>query len=514
MLQFAFSGLVALALTTDADRAPAENGVPAAWTVLPEDAPRDTHTWAALLLEDVRHLTLQARRAMALRSLSAVGRTLYRDPNAWAPRWTGAFEHLLDILNTEAGPIPGALIVLSRQGQLGLQLVVKGSVKAPSEPTQASPPWRYRSNDDGFVFESQEGTTLYGTTATDGWVRLSASPWGAQSYASGTLAFPEGFSEPSRDSWSLLYIRPELLARLLQSVPPLAAAVGLGEGGALVLRSDGGKTSGLRLLINVPVLEQLANTFFHPAPATDLLTLWGPDCTGTLNVALAPTLFESLPKNLDVAGNAKPGSALRSVLAQARGDLSVAFFGQMRDWALGLRFESAADAQKALPKLLEARPYVDALLTDSTEPEMHLQPGPGIEGIRAATFGPHVILTAQSGRMAYLRRTSANATNRFLGPLTPWVRTALLEPTVFSYYSVLGHDGWMQRMLGWGARITRSAMEPEAALPIERLPKAFWKALPQVLTAEGFAAAMTYDLTLTLRLQNSTLVLDILTSEI
>jgi hypothetical protein len=537
----ALTGLLLAAIPAGADAGPG----PSIYGVLPEDAAVGLRLEAALVTPDLRLLLRAGDHFRSNLVQTRLGAAFY-DPaaqkQAFGFDFLAELRRIVDLAQPAGGAVPAAVAGYSSAQGPGVQLLLSvapgfldrlASARNGSDP----PPYPIQVT-DGLLQLPVGENQLVGRVGQDGWLRLAPEE-GMLLTGSGVEPFTGSMRTWTSDCDVILFVRGGGV--LADSIAGSAGDPMVGEllrsmrSIALGWRFDGESTQVTRLLLDAPQLEPLRATLRQPQLVNSLAQVWDDQTTAFLSLSLPPPIIAMVAPLVEqgLAGSELPSpEPLLTALAKLDGQVGAVFFDAPGDWAVGLGFKDAQTAQSVAPALqpwlvaamakLEtdvSKSYVLETLPPGGEQVMHLRSDVGIEGMRLAPVGNDVVLVRQKSRLQGLlaRQRLPVGPDRppVAGPLTTTMRQALETPAMILGYTQLGVDGSITEWLAWmasgAAQAWRTAKPP---LPGAEAIGKLLERMPTLLTLAGVTLSLTYDAALWVDVDNSVLVIQLLTSEI
>ena len=452
---------------------------------------------------------------------------------------------VLALASPAGQPVPAAMAVVSSRDGLGLQLMLKVEAgflaRVDAALKSATPPaWKATVNGDVLVLPIGP-TKLVGGVDGQGWLRMSLENHGVSSGNSPPRSLFEGtMAKWALDADMMLFVRGGgMVSQTLSRLVDDGLARSLIDGAqslALTWKFDGDRTSVSRLLLDAPVLKELRAAVRRPDLQNRLVALWGDEATAYLGMALPPKILEAL---VPIAQQQLAGSPyelppkLTAAIGKLDGQVGVVGFGSPGDYAMGVEFVEAGVAQETIPVVQE---WLTRVMTEAgaklrsmmslepfpgaTAPVLHFRPDAGLEGMRLAAIGTTLVAVHQQSRLAALQARAGKAPATGSSPkgedgLTPLMRQVMSGPAMIVGYLLLSDDGSMFDYLAWmTGGVYEAVIEKEAKLKDLAFLAPYFRRLPTVLTLAGFSWALHYDVGLVADIDESILVIQLLSSEI
>jgi len=543
------------------------------------------HVDAVVRIADLRAYAAGLGRSRARQSETKAGQAYFASP---AGRQRAAAQKQLDDLAQLAAPDgspSAATLILFRIGEASswqIMIDVKPGIGErlahENDGGGSTDGFALYTDASGLRVRLAEGRLLYGRV--DG-TRLRFAPDAASLAAALEVPQPHGaLRSLGTDCAAYAFIdgASELAARLRGALGNAQAALMLASARALAACLSGGAPESwrLRLLFDAPTIAQLGPMLRRPGLDDAMLSLWGPPVSSFVSLALPRPLvqggLEYVQQALVRQGQPAMPAALLQALAHSDGRISVAGFGSPGDWAAGLGFTTAADAQAAMPGL-EAwlgellrpiTPYAKSTITrlplaGSAAQALSVQASGVVARPHVLPVGERLLIVGQRRRAELLLAaasaakmeprdesatsappataslpspppdSAANDTDAtpsastLAGPLTPLVREVVARPALATGYTVHSGDGT------WGlwAALLGSLLAPDAppVSPVAALGAAAERPLqldelaPLVTSgaADWVAGAaldslLLYDVGFSVDLRDSLLVVDLVGS--
>lgn len=449
---------------------------------------------AALLVRDVRVLKQwHERRRATLRTLE-IGRTLddARAHGLIAGLWT-ELDRVLTLasgssphpsLHPTLAPVPAAIAWFTVGEASGFQVLIKTQpeLRARLQHMMAHDPstrWRGEVVGDGFAFDVH-GHHWVGRIDANGWLRLAPdAAWLWEGGDGMAIPLSASLQNGAADGDVALVVREgaaigKLWPRLTTALPGLTSLFERTGPMVSVWKTDGDKSSVVRVLLGVPELKELTRLMRPTALAEPFVRTWGIDAMthGQINVhpALMRRLMQLVEAKAEVLG-VPWADELTAAAETLDGRVGLLSFDAPSDWALvfGLRRgENAQQLVKALNGWLQqiastlhvATP--DQLsFTDKIAPQwpgsaqVHIRPQALLQGIRVVAAGSHVLVVSQKSRVPLMLHAMAHprGSDRWL---TPMVAETVDAPAVCTMYTVLGGDTTLGDWLTYAASGVRA----------------------------------------------------------
>lgn len=519
---------------------PVRPSIDAAVAGLPSDLGRGLEIEAALLVADFKSLLAWQDHRKAVQSQTKAGAAYHQSTfTVGGVDISGELRKWVQWAAPGREAVPGGLTAYTMAPGAGVQLFMKvqpGFLQRVQAGLQPGQPGWARTVEGDRITAKVLGVELMGRVDQEGWLRLSVAPdmlVGAAPQAE--PLFSPAMGQRMALLETVLFVRGggvgSVLLGALLSQWNLQGLVADTRTIALGWRWDGDKTSEIQLLLDNPELERLAEELQLPAPQDELITTWDSDVTQFFSVAIPPALKGQLLAQvlgaLEAAVPMKP--ELKQALHSFEGRVGIAMFGSPGDWAVGLQFGEAVQAQNMLPEL---HAYLTAVGAKSgvrfrsaqlepfvgvPGPIWRQRPNAQLDGLRVAQLGRTLLIVNQRNRLEKLvaQQPSQGAATSYARFLTPMVAKRLRQPALLQGYMVMGNDGSLVDLLalftglfvdGWDLMV-RDAPELAEYEPMIRQ-------LPTLLTLEGFSLALAYDAAVTADLLDGIFSLQLLTSEI
>lgn len=450
------------------------------------------------------------------------------------------------------GPVPVALAVFSREGQLGVQLMVKvapgfAERLGAEGDTPLGAPWRGRVDGERLLFSYGE-QVWEGRVDQAGWLRvapsaemllgsagrptrlfsedvqrwLGKSPLVAAVFGGGTIAEMMGAA-----------VSDVSTQELLRGVRSFTMSAELSEGA----------TWSMRMLVDSPHIEQFGALLRAPDLANTPVKLWDAEASSLLSFAVPQSLLMSVlgfgQMMLGDSPFAIPDD-LGMALSKLAGRVSFAGFGSPGDWGVGLELTDPRAAAAMVPAL---QSYLSGLSSRAgVEPAglILMQPFPALgaeallvrpdellEGVRVASVGSTVVAVRQKSRLPKLiaqRDASAAQASGEAGflaqPLTPKMRELLRRPAIVQGYFVSGSDGSLVDWLVWPskaiesiAKVQHLALNTAPGSELLGAPSSLQR-LPLRMALAAHAMALIYDFAFSADVDGSVLVFELASSQI
>lgn len=520
------------------------------FAALPQDPAHGVRLEAALTVRDLRTYQSWSRHTRALLTELPVGRALY-DPNnndnLLGFDLLQEVSKLVALAAPSGAPVPAALAVYSREGELGIQamlLVEDGFAQRVQQALAGANPPSFRATGPDSALElTFAGETFSGKVGADHWLRIAPDMPLLVEGTTTTPLFDQAMQRALASADAVLFILGDgLLHNRLTSLIPSPAVRALAQNAraaALTWNTDGVKTSELRVILDTPALEPFVAALRKKDIPDRLTRHLDADVVSFMSLALPPVLLQAVVPWAQARLSDPPYNVPADVLAGLRhldGRLGWVAYDSPGDWAIAAELKTAEHTTALIGALQAwAQVLAKALTPGATQefaleafagsptPVFHLRPDPSLEGPYVAAIGNTIFFVQQHSRLSALfaadaaqsAADSAAPGGLLAGPLTPGTQALLARGHMLQGYMVLGSDGAWLDYLVWGAGRLQSAVARENQR-LETGPhlNRLLSRVPKILALASYLWLRTYDLALAADVSGSLVTLQLNSSEI